>query len=400
MKIHNKGDGPKISQRLTGIEAYYFATKLAEISHMNEDGNQPVLNLGIGNPDLPPDSSVQHAIANSILSKDSHGYQSYFGSPLLRKAWAKWYDRHYGILLDPSKEVLPLIGSKEGVMHIHMAFVNSDDQVLVPNPGYPTYATSARIAGGHVVPYDLKEEQEYLPDLDALSKQDLSRVKVMWINYPHMPTGASINQREMDRIKEFAISHGILLCHDNPYGWILNDQLTSVLPKHDQHPYLLELSSLSKMYHMAGHRLGVVAGHKDTLDKILTFKSNMDSGMSLALQKGAIAALELRDQWREQTNAAYASRQHLAINILRHLGCKISGKPSGLFVWGKLPPSMQDDLARVDQILSKARVFITPGSIFGSQGAGYLRISLCSPLTTLEEALSRMIAYTQLEQIL
>ena len=397
--IQTNTDGPQLANRLTGIEAYYFATKLVEIARMNEDGNQPVLNLGIGSPDLPPDASVQQSISNCILRLDSHGYQSYYGSPLLRKAWANWYDRLYNVTLDPSTEVLPLIGSKEGIMHIHMAFVNTGDQVLVPNPGYPTYATSARIAGGQVVPYKLQEDLAYLPDLDALSKLDLSRVKVMWINYPHMPTGARIRQEDMDAIKEFAISYGILLCHDNPYGWILNDHLTSVLPKQDQHPYLLELSSLSKMYHLAGHRLGVAVGHKDTLTKILTFKSNMDSGMSLALQKGAIAALELGDQWRDQTNATYASRQDLALDILKHLGCKISGKPSGLFVWGKLPPSMQDDLARVDQILSQARVFLTPGSIFGSQGTGYLRISLCSPTEILHEALSRITTSTQLVHI-
>lgn len=379
------------SHRLDGMKTYYFADKLAEIQKLNADGKD-IINLGIGSPDLPPHPKVIDTLKISADDAHQHGYQSYRGTVELRKAVAAWYWRHFDVLLDGESELLPLIGSKEGIMHISMSFINEGDQVLIPNPGYPTYRAATLLAGGEPIYYDLNNEQNWLPDIDSLETQDLSNVKIMWINYPHMPTGARGDLKQFQDLVSFASRHDILLCHDNPYHFILNENPYSIFQVEGAKEIALELTSMSKSYNMAGWRIGYVAGRKEYIDHILTFKSNMDSGMFLPAQKAAVEALNLDDQWVEDINQVYKERKSIAKKIFDLLNLDDQDRGVGLFLWGKHHKAMSSATLS-DDILYKSRVFITPGHIFGSRGEGYLRLSLCTPKDRLIEAYNRIKMY-------
>jgi aspartate/methionine/tyrosine aminotransferase len=378
-----------VSERLTPIREYYFSTKLREIEQLNREGSE-VINLGIGSPDQPPHPSVIEALHEAALRPDAHGYQSYKGAPRLREALAAWYERSYGVTLDPATEILPLIGSKEGIMHISMTFLNPGDQVLVPNPGYPTYRSATLLAGGVPVDYDLKAESGWTADLEALSRTDLSRVRLMWVNYPQMPTGANWNEAAMEKLVDFARRHKILLCHDNPYSFILNEHPRSLLSVPGAREVALELNSLSKSHNMAGWRVGAILGRADLITEILRFKSNMDSGMFLPMQLAAARALELDAAWYDQVNAVYGERRKKVHALLDLLGCAYEPGQSGLFVWARVPASYRDGYELSDEVLYKARVFITPGGIFGSNGNAYVRVSLCRSVEVFDEAIDRI----------
>lgn len=378
-----------VSERLAPIREYYFSTKLREIEQLNKEGSQ-VINLGIGSPDQPPHPSVIEALHEAALRPDAHGYQSYKGAPRLREALAAWYERSYGVALDPATEILPLIGSKEGIMHISMTFLNPGDQVLVPNPGYPTYRSATLLAGGVPVDYDLKAENGWTADLEALSRTDLSRVRLMWVNYPQMPTGANWDEAAMEKLVDFARRHKILLCHDNPYSFILNEHPRSLLAVPGAREVALELNSLSKSHNMAGWRVGAILGRADLITEILRFKSNMDSGMFLPMQLAAARALELDTAWYDQVNAVYRERRKKVFALLDLLGCVYEPGQSGLFVWARVPGSYKDGYALSDEVLYKARVFITPGGIFGSNGNAYVRVSLCRSVEVFDEAIDRI----------
>lgn len=378
------------AHRLDGVTTYYFARKLAEIDTMNKDGNAQVINLGIGSPDLLPPPEVIAKLKNSCDSYDAHKYQSYKGIPALRSAISDWYDKHFEVEINPDSQVLPLIGSKEGVMHVSMAFLNVGDEVLVPNPGYPSYSMCTRLAGATPVNMPLIESLGWKPDLEALDKMDLSKVKLMWINYPNMPTGAKADLPFFERLVAFAKKHKILICHDNPYAFILNDHPISIFNVKDAADCALELISLSKCYNMAGWRVGAVIGAKPYIDTIMIFRSNMDSGMFKPIQEAAVIALNMPDTWIHDLNQAYQKRKDAACNIMKTLGLEYETDGAGLFVWGKISdPALDGDLL-ADRLLYEIRVFITPGHIFGSNGDRYLRISLCSPIEDMEAALYRI----------
>ncbi len=374
--------------RLGSTREYYFSSKLRELAKLRAAG-KPILNLGIGSPDLPPAPAVIDALVESAREPENHGYQAYNGRPELRRAFADWYARYFNVALNPDKEVLPLMGSKEGIMHISMAFLNPGDEVLVPNPGYPTYRSATELAGGTVIPYELSEATGWLPDLERLAARDLSRTRIMWINYPHMPTGTAVPTDFYPELVGFARDHDILLVNDNPYAFILTDSVTSLLATPGARDVALELSSLSKAQNMAGWRVGVLAGRADCLKTVLRFKSNMDSGMFLPVQRAATVALGLGPQWYAELNATYRRRQVIAFRIMDALDCTYDRNQVGLFVWAQCPEGNSGyDLS--DDALYDHDVFLTPGGIFGSQGTDYLRISLCSPETVLREALDRL----------
>jgi LL-diaminopimelate aminotransferase len=376
------------ASRLEHVNEYYFAAKLREIADLRESGHH-IINLGIGSPDLPPHPDVIAALQTNAAADNAHGYQSYTGIPVLRAAWSRWYDRHYNTVLHPDTEVLPLIGSKEGIVHIAMAFLEAGDEALVPNPGYPAYSAATLLAGAQVRTYDLCAEQQWLPDLDALAQQDLSRVKLMWVNYPHMPTGAQGSKANFEALVTFGRKHNILIVNDNPYSFILNREPLSILSVAGAKDVAIELNSLSKSLNMAGWRVGAVLGRADYLKTILKFKSNMDSGQFLPVQYAAVAALELSDDWYESQFAIYAERQQVALQILTILGCDFESKQQGLFVWSSIPEHYPDSYALSDELLHQCGVFITPGAIFGSAGLRYIRISLCSPVNMLKRALEQ-----------
>jgi LL-diaminopimelate aminotransferase len=379
------------ANRLNQAETYYFARKLAEIKELNEKGYD-IINLGIGSPDLPPPAEVTLALTQALDEKDANMYQSYKGIPALCEAFSNWYDRHFSVKINPTTEILPLIGSKEGVMHISMAFLNEGDEVLVPNPGYPSYSMTTKLAGGIVRNFDLEESLNWLPDLDKLRKEDLSKVKIMWINYPNMPTGGNADINFYKDLVAFAKEKNILICHDNPYTFILNDHPINIFQVEGAMDVALELTSVSKNYNMAGWRVGAVTGKKEYIDEILKYKSNMDSGMFKPLQRGAIAALSMGDEWFSNLNETYKKRKKIASNILESAGCTIASEGAGMFVWASIP-SMYDHAEELAEIiLHEGRVFLTPGHIFGDNGSRYLRISLCSNEATLETALQRVMA--------
>lgn len=378
------------ANRLSQVQEYYFSRKLQEIAQLQAQG-QAILNLGIGSPDLAPHASVIQSLQAHSNSIDNHAYQSYRGLDLLRQAFAHWYQQYFHVSLNAAQEVLPLMGSKEGIMHISMAFLNPGDQVLIPNPGYPTYAAAARLAGAQVCHYELKEEQAWLPDLTTLAQQDLSRVKLMWINYPHMPTGAHANTHFFEQLIAFAHEHNILIVNDNPYAFILNDSPLSLLSIAGAKAVALELNSLSKAHNMAGWRIGMLAGHPTYIDTVLKFKSNMDSGMFKPLQLAAAQALSLPPTWYEQQNEVYKTRRSIASQILNKIGCTFASQQGGMFIWARIPQRYTDAYALSDELLEKYQIFITPGAIFGSAGKHYLRISLCNPPPILQEALKRLI---------
>ncbi len=378
------------SDRVAQATTYYFATKLAEIAKLNADG-QDIINLGIGSPDLQPPKAVVDQLRESVLDVTANKYQSYRGIPQLRTAFSKWYDRHFGVTLDADEEVLPLIGSKEGVMHIAMSFLQKGDEALVPNPGYPAYAMTTKLAGAKPVYYGLDEENGWKPNFEHLEQMDLSRVKIMWLNYPNMPTGAKADLSFFQELVAFAKKYEILLVHDNPYAFILNDAPLSLLAVEGAKDVAIELNSLSKCYNMAGWRVGVLSGAKDYIDTVLRFKSNMDSGMYRPIQEAAVTALEMDDSWFESINVLYTKRRAIVYQIMDAIHCKYDTSAVGLFVWGKIPKSWQDSGELVDKLLSERKVFITPGFIFGSGGDRYVRISLCADEEVLLEALSRIL---------
>jgi len=378
-----------VAKRLQHTEEYYFSRKLREIDEMNKAGAN-VINLGIGSPDLPPHPSVIAALNEYAQKPNTHAYQGYKGIPALRNAMAAWYQRFYGVTLDADTEVLPLIGSKEGIMHICMTYLQEGDEALVPNPGYPTYRSAVQLSGATVVDYDLEEKNGWLPDLDALAKRDLSRVKLMWVNYPHMPTGAITNTAFAKELIAFAKKHNILICHDNPYSFILNDRPESLLQVEGARDVVLELNSLSKSSNMAGWRVGMLVGKASWINEVLRFKSNMDSGMFQPVQMAAVKSLELGQDWYDGLNKIYRGRRQKVFELLQLLNCTFDTNQVGMFVWAKIPATAKDGYEVTDKILQKAHVFITPGGIFGSNGNGYIRVSLCKDEAVFEEAINRI----------
>ena len=377
------------ARRLDGIGEYYFSQKLREIDTLNKAG-KAIINLGIGSPDLPPHPDVIKTLQEESAKPNVHAYQNYKGSPILRKAMSDWYAKWYGVSLDPETELLPLIGSKEGIMHICMTYLNDGDEALIPNPGYPTYSSAVKLAGGVPVPYEMVETLNWEPDLAALAATDLSKVKLMWVNYPHMPTGQLPSQHFFEKLVAFGRQHNILICHDNPYSFILNDLPTSLLSVAGAKDVVVELNSLSKSQNMAGWRVGLLAGAKERIDEIIRFKSNMDSGMFLPVQLAAAKALQLGQEWYDSVNAVYARRRELVFKLLEMLDCTFNRAQVGLFVWAKIPANYADGYALCDAILYQGNVFITPGGIFGTAGTGFIRVSLCSTEEKLLEAIERI----------
>jgi LL-diaminopimelate aminotransferase len=380
-----------VSKRLDGIGEYYFSQKLREIDELNKQGKK-IINLGIGSPDLPPHPEVIRILQEEAARPDVHGYQNYKGSPVLRKAIAGWYGQWYGVSLNADTEILPLIGSKEGIMHICMTYLNEGDEALVPNPGYPTYSSAVKLAGGKVVSYDLQESNQWQPDFDALERTDLSKVKLLWVNYPHMPTGQQPTKELFEKIIAFGKKHNILVCHDNPYSFILNNQPMSMLGIEGAKEVVVELNSLSKSQNMAGWRVGMLCGAAERINEILRFKSNMDSGMFLPVQLAAAKALALGKDWYDSINAVYAARREKVFELLKLLGCTFSKDQVGLFVWAKIPATFNTSYELSDKILYEANVFITPGGIFGNAGDAYIRVSLCGSIERFEEAITRIKA--------
>ena len=380
------------AERISNVQEYYFSVKLKEIAQMNANGEN-VINLGIGSPDLPPAESVVGALEQCAENKAAHGYQPYVGIPQLREAFAGWYKRWYNVELNPTNEVLPLMGSKEGIMHISMAFVNSGDGVLVPNPGYPTYSSVSKLVGANLINYSLKEENNWQPDFEQLEAQhnageiDLGKVKLMWCNYPNMPTGANASVQLFEKLVEFGKKWGIIICHDNPYSFILNNKPLSILSIPGAKEICIELNSMSKSHNMPGWRIGMAASNKQFIEWILRVKSNMDSGMFRALQMAAVEALNLPDEWYANMNRTYAARRALAEAIMKKVGATVQPGQVGLFLWGKVEGK---GVEICDKVLYNAKVFITPGIIFGSNGENYIRISLCANEETLKEALERI----------
>lgn len=377
------------SKRLEGIGEYYFSQKLKEIEELNKAG-EPVINLGIGSPDLPPHPEVIEVLQAEAAKPNVHGYQSYKGAEVLRKAIAQWYQKWYGVALNPATEILPLIGSKEGIMHICMTYLNEGDEVLIPNPGYPTYRSAVQLAGGVCKEYELKESNNWFIDFEALEKEDLSRVKLMWVNYPQMPTGQLPTKAFFEELVQFGKKHNILICHDNPYSFILNDEPMSLLSIDGAKDVVLELNSLSKASNMAGWRVGVLSASKERIDEVLRFKSNMDSGMFLPVQYAAAKALSLGADWYENINTVYKQRREKAYQLLDLLQCKYDKGQAGMFIWAKIPDGYKDGFAVSDEVLYKAHVFITPGGIFGSAGNGFIRVSLCSTEERFETSIQRI----------
>jgi aspartate/methionine/tyrosine aminotransferase len=379
----------KQSERLNSVEEYYFSKKLREVSNMIQSG-ESVINMAIGSPDLFPSVKVVDEIKNSLSDSFAHKYQSYQGLPELRDAISKFYNKFFGVELNPSNEVLPLMGSKEGIMHISLAFLNSGDEVLIPNPGYPTYLSVTKLVQANPVFYNLSEENGWFPNLSELENKDLSKVKLMWINYPHMPTGASANFDQFEKLLEFAKTNNILLINDNPYSFILNDEYLSLLKVKGYKDFALELNSLSKSFNMSGWRVGMLVGSSDNITKVLKVKSNMDSGMFYGIQKGAIAALNLDKSWFEDLNKVYLKRRKLIWNIADKLNCSYDKNSKGLFVWAKLPNHIKSSEQYIDTLLKEKKIFIAPGTIFGSNGEGYIRFSLCIDEVKIDEALKRI----------
>ncbi len=381
-----------LSNRLEGIGEYYFATKLREIAELNKAGKQ-IINLGIGSPDLPPHPDVIKTLQEEAAKDNVHAYQSYNGSPVLREAIAEWYKKYYEVdNIDPAKEILPLLGSKEGIMHICMTYLNQGDQVLIPNPGYPTYTSAVKLAGGTPLYYELTAENNWAPDFDSLEKSDLSKVKLMWVNYPQMPTGQQPNKLLFEKLVAFGKQHHILICHDNPYAFILNDHPESLFAVKGAKEVVIELNSLSKSQNMAGWRVGMLIAGEDRVNEILRFKSNMDSGMFLPVQLAAAKALSLDQSWYDSVNKIYTERREKVFELLDLLDCTFSKTQVGMFVWAKIPAIYKDGYALSDKVLYDANVFITPGGIFGTAGNNYIRVSLCGSMEKFNEAIKRVKA--------
>ena len=378
-----------MAKRLDTVKEYYFSKKLREVSAMIAKG-KPIINMGIGSPDLPAHPDVVTALKESFSNPKIHQYQSYQGIPELRIAIAKFYLRHYHVTANPDSEILPLLGSKEGIMHISMAFLNPGDKVLIPNPGYPTYQSVTRLLQATPVFYDLSPENGWQPDLEALNQMDLNGVKIMWVNYPNMPTGANAKQETFRKLIDWVRERKILLVNDNPYSFILTDRPHSMLSVPGAMEVGMELNSLSKSFNMAGWRVGMVLGNKENIKALLKVKSNMDSGMFLGIQKGAIAALDVNEIWFKQLNDTYTKRRKLIFKLAALLNTEFDLRSSGLFVWAKLKDTNKSSVEVIEEILQKYNLFITPGSIFGSQGEGYIRFSLCVKEDQINKAIKRI----------
>jgi aspartate/methionine/tyrosine aminotransferase len=389
MQKENQASKYAPANRLTGVSEYYFSKKLKEVAQMNAEGKN-VISLGIGSPDMPPSEQTVNTLCQEAQNADGHGYQPYVGIPELRKAFAGWYQQWYNVELNPNTEIQPLIGSKEGILHVTLAFVNPGEQVLVPNPGYPTYTSLSNILGAEVVTYNLKEENGWMPDFEELEAMDLTRVKLMWTNYPNMPTGANATPELYEKLVDFARRKGIIIVNDNPYSFILNDKPLSILSVPGAKECCIEFNSMSKSHNMPGWRIGMLASNADFVQWILKVKSNIDSGMFRAMQLAAAKALEAGEDWYESNNQNYRNRRQLAGEIMEALQCTYDDNQVGMFLWGKIPASCTDVEELTEKVLHQARVFITPGFIFGSNGARYIRISLCCKDEKLAEALERI----------
>ena len=376
------------ANRLNQTAEYYFSRKLKEVRALAAQG-KPIINMGVGSPDLPPPPHVIKALTTSLVDGPAHQYQSYKGLPQLTAAISDFYVKQYGVNLDAETEILPLMGSKEGIMHISMAFLNPGDEVLIPNPGYPTYTSVTHLVEAEPVYYNLDAEHNWMPDFESLSKRDLSKVKLMWVNYPHMPTGAKATKADFEKLVAFAKANQILLVNDNPYSFILNENPQSILAVEGAKDVAIELNSLSKTFNMSGWRVGMLVGASEYIDTVLTVKSNMDSGMFYGIQKGAAAVLKEGKEWFERLNTVYKNRRNLMWKLADVLGCTYDKEAAGMFIWAKLPEGSGDAEAFIDDILINKSVFITPGTIFGSQGAGYIRFSLCVTEEKIKEAISR-----------
>lgn len=379
----------KPADRLALVSEYYFSNKLRQIASMREAGID-VISLGIGSPDMPPSEETIDCLCEAAHGANMHGYQPCSGILELRKAFADWYARYYGVELNPANEIQPLIGSKEGILHVTLAFVNPSDEVLVPNPGYPTYTSLSKLLGAKVVYYDLKEENGWLPDFDELDKMDMSRVKLMWTNYPHMPTGTNASEELLERLVDFARRKGIVLVNDNPYSFILNEHPKSILAVKGAKDCCIEFNSLSKSHNMPGWRVAMLASNVEFVSWILKVKSNIDSGMSRPVQLAAAKALEAGNEWYAENNARYAVRREVGWQILDALHCSYDKKQVGMFLWGKIPDKYESAEELTEQVLQEGHVFITPGFIFGTNGSRYVRISLCADVIMLKNALKRI----------
>jgi len=381
------------AERLGSVKEYYFSRKLKEVAQMNAQGKD-IISLAIGSPDLPPSAPTIETLCREAAKPNAHGYQPTAGTPELRTAMARFYKRWYGVNLDAAGEVLPLIGSKEGILHVTLAFVNPGDSVLVPNPGYPTYTSLSKLLGAEVVPYDLHQENGWQPNFEALEQMDLSRVKIMWTNYPHMPTGAKAMRQTYERLVDFARRHNIIIVNDNPYSFILNkDEKLSILQVPGAKDCCIEFNSMSKSHNMPGWRVGMLSTNAQFIQWIMKVKSNIDSGTFRAIQLAAAQAFENEDEWHIRANVeVYAARRARAEEIMRVLGCTFDTSQVGMFLWGRIPDSYAEAEQLTEKVLHEARVFITPGFIFGSAGKRYVRISLCAGTDKLDEALDRIKA--------
>jgi LL-diaminopimelate aminotransferase len=380
----------QLAKRLDGIGEYYFSQKLREIDELNKQGKN-IINLGIGSPDLPPHPDVIKVLQQESAKPTVHAYQSYKGSPVLRNAIASWYQQWYGVTLQADTEILPLIGSKEGIMHICMTYLNDGDAALIPNPGYPTYASAVKLAGGIAVTYNLLQENNWQPAIGSLQQLvQANNIKLMFINYPHMPTGQLPDEHFFTSLIAFAKQHNILIVHDNPYSFILNEKPVSLLSVAGAKEVVLELNSLSKSQNMAGWRVGMLCAAKERIDEVLRFKSNMDSGMFLPVQLAAAKALQLGKDWYDSINKIYAQRRQKVFELLDILNCNYSKKQVGMFVWANIPAAYEDGFALSDDVLYNSNVFITPGGIFGDAGNNYVRVSLCGSIEKFEDAISRI----------
>lgn len=377
------------SERMASIQPYYFAKKLAEVRARIAQGKN-IINLGIGSPDMATPTPVVTQLKNSVMADGAGHYQPYNGIVELRQAFSEWYQKTYDVSLNPATEILPLMGSKESVMHIHLAFCNPGDTVLVPNPGYPTYSASAKMLGLHISHYELKEENNWLPSLEELEAKVSAGCKVMWINYPHMPTGAKATKEDLEKLICFAKKHKLLLVNDNPYSLILNEEPLSIHNCDTVYPEVLELNSLSKSHNMAGWRVGMVSGSEENIQNILKVKSNFDSGMFKPIQQAAVEALSLGNEWLKALNEEYEERIQLVWEILDRLQCTYNKENKGMFVWAKVNEKYKNGSELSDHLLYEYDVFATPGSVFGSSGAQYIRFSLCATREDLKEALNRI----------
>ena len=389
MQKENKACNITPANRVGSVQEYYFSKKLKEVAEMNAAGKN-VINLGVGSPDLPPSEQTIETLCEHARKANEHGYQPYVGIPELRKGFADWYKTWYNVDLDPKTEIQPLIGSKEGILHISLAFLNPGDGVLVPNPGYPTYSSVSKLVEARLIPYELKEELGWQPDFEELEKMDLSNVKLMWTNYPNMPTGANASLELYEKLVAFGRKHGIIICNDNPYSFILNEHPLSILSIPGAKEICIEMNSMSKAHNMPGWRMAMLASNAQFVQWILKVKSNIDSGQFKPMQYAAVEALSAKKEWYDNMNRVYRSRRNLAGQIMRTLGCEYDENQVGMFLWGRIPDSAESGEAIANKVLYEANVFLTPGFIFGSRGERYIRISLCCKNETLEEALKRI----------